>query len=164
VTGVGRIVAGLEAAQVSIVASVPDTWIGRLMEGVRRSPRLRAVDVAREEEAVAVACGANLAGGRGAVLIQNAGLLNCGGVLAGLVELYHLPCFFIVSLRGDHRDPVYYHAPKGRVTEETLRAWRLPHARADRRGDLTAQVRQGVEFCVESRGPFVLLISGEDLA
>jgi sulfopyruvate decarboxylase subunit alpha len=85
-------------------------------------------------------------------------------VLAGLVELYHLPCFFVVSLRGDHRDPVYYHAPKGRVTEETLRAWRLPYARADRRGDLAAQVTQGVEFCVESRGPFVLLISGEDLA
>jgi sulfopyruvate decarboxylase alpha subunit len=163
-TGIEQIVAGLEAAQVSIVASVPDTWIGRLMEGVRRSPRLRVVDVAREEEAVAVACGANLAGGRGAVLIQNAGLLNCGGVLAGLVELYHLPCFLIVSLRGDHRDPVYYHAPKGRVTEETLRAWRLPYARADRRGDLAAQVKQGVEFCVESRGPFVLLISGEDLA
>ncbi len=163
-TGLEQIVAGLEAAQVSIVASVPDTWIGRLMAGVRRSPRLRAVDVAREEEAVAVACGANLAGGRGAVLIQNAGLLNCGGILAGLVELYHLPCFFIVSLRGDHRDPVYYHAPKGRVTEETLRAWRLPYARADRRGDLAAQVKQGVEFCVESRGPFVLLISGEDLA
>ena len=158
-TGVQQIVTGLEAAQVTLVASVPDTWIGRLMEGVRR-----AVDVAREEEAVAVACGANLAGGRGAVLIQNAGLLNCGGVLAGLVELYHLPCFYVVSLRGDHRDPVYYHAPKGRVTEETLRAWRLPYARADRRGDLAAQVKQGVEFCVESRGPFVLLISGEDLA
>jgi len=163
-TGVQQIVAGLEAAQVSIAASVPDTWIGRLMEAVRRSPRIRAVDVAREEEAVAVACGANLAGGRGAVLIQNAGLLNCGGILAGLVELYRIPCFFIVSLRGDHRDPVYYHAPKGRVTEETLRAWRLPYARADRHGDLVEQVKQGVEVCVESRGPFVLLISGEDLA
>ena len=34
-TGIEQIVAGLEAAQVSIVASVPDTWIGRLMEGVR---------------------------------------------------------------------------------------------------------------------------------
>jgi len=76
VTGIGQIVAGLEAAQVSLVASVPDTWIGRLMEGVRRSSRLRAVDVAREEEAVAVGCGANLAAGRGAVLIQNAGLLT----------------------------------------------------------------------------------------
>src|SRR6266704_6952670 len=145
--GARRIVTGLESAGVTLAASVPDTWIGKLMTEVRRSKSVRAVDVAREEEAVAVACGANLAGGRGAVLVQNAGLLNCGGILAGLVELYRIPCFFIVSLRGDARDPIYYHAPKGRVTEETLRAWRLPYARADRRGDLAAQVKQGVEFC-----------------
>jgi sulfopyruvate decarboxylase subunit alpha len=156
-------VAGLEAAGVTLVASVPDSWIGKLMAEVRRSPTIRAVDVAREEEAVAVACGANLAGGRGAVLIQNAGLLNCGGIVAGLVELYRIPCYFIVSLRGDHRDPIYYHAPKGRVTEATLRAWHLPYVMADRRGDLAEQVRRGVEWTVESRGPFVFLISGEDL-
>ena len=163
-SGTERIVAGLEAAGVTLAASVPDTWIGTLMTAVRASKAIRAVDVAREEEAVAVACGANLAGGRGAVLIQNAGLLNCGGILAGLVWLYRIPCFFIVSLRGDARDPVYYHAPKGRVTEATLVAWRLPHALADHAGDLAAQVRRGVEVAAESRGPFVLLISGEDLA
>ena len=161
--GARRIVAGLEAARVTLAASVPDTWIGRLMQAVRASARIRAVDVAREEEAVAIACGASLAGGRGAVLIQNAGLLNCGGILAGLVELYRIPCFFIVSYRGDWRDPVYYHAPKGRVTETTLSAWRLPYALADRAADLEAQVARGVAFAVESRGPFVLLISGEDL-
>ena len=163
-SGAEGIVRGLEEAGVTLAASVPDTWIGKLMAAVRASSKIRALDVAREEEAVAVACGVNLAGGRGAVLIQNAGLLNCGGILAGLVELYRLPCFFIVSLRGDHRDPVYYHAPKGRVTAATLDAWRLPHAVADAKGDLTAQVKRGVEFAVESRGPFVLLISGEDLA
>src|SRR6266481_10224264 len=73
-TGARQIVAGLESAGVTIAASVPDTWIGKLVEEVRRSSAIRVVDVAREEEAVAVACGANLAGGRGAVLIQNAGL------------------------------------------------------------------------------------------
>jgi sulfopyruvate decarboxylase subunit alpha len=163
-TGAERIVGGLEAAGVTLAASVPDTWIGRLMAAVRNSKGIRAVDVAREEEAVAVACGANLAGKRGAVLIQNAGLLNCGGILAGLVELYRIPCFFIVSFRGDDRDPIYYHAPKGRVTEATLKAWNLPYAVADRAGDLSAQVRNGVESAAESRGPFVLLITGEDLA
>jgi sulfopyruvate decarboxylase subunit alpha len=163
VSGAERIVAGLEAAGVTLAASVPDTWIGQLMTAVRASKTIRAVDVGREEEAVAVACGANLAGGRGVVLIQNAGLLNCGGILAGLVELYRIPCFFIVSFRGDVRDPVYYHAPKGRVTEATLGAWRLPHAIADHAGALATQVRRGVEFAAESRGPFVLLISGEDL-
>jgi sulfopyruvate decarboxylase alpha subunit len=162
-SGAQRIVAGLEAAGVTLAASVPDTWIGAVMAAVRGSRTIRAVDAAREEEAVAIACGASLAGGRGAVLIQNAGLFNCGGVLAGLVALYRIPCFLIVSYRGDARDPVYYHAPKGRVTEPTLAAWRLPYAVADRR-ELEAQVARGVEAAVESRGPHVLLISGEDLA
>ena len=147
----------------TLAASVPDTWIGRLMATVRGSRTIRAVDTAREEEAVAIACGAALAGGRGAVLIQNAGLFNCGGVLAGLVSLYRIPCFFIVSYRGDRRDPVYYHEPKGRVTEPTLSAWRLPFAIADRTADLEAQVARGVESAVATSGPWVLLISGEDL-
>ena len=163
-SGGHRIVAGLEAAGVTLAASVPDTWIGKLMATVRASPKIRAVDAAREEEAVAIACGAGLAGGRGAVLIQNAGLFNCGGVLAGLVDLYRIPCFFIVSYRGDGRDPVYYHEPKGRVTEPTLSAWRLPFAIADRTTDLASQVARGVERAAESRGPAVLLISGEDIA
>ena len=167
-SGAERIVAGLEAARVTVAASVPDTWIGQVMGAVRRSAAVRAVDVAREEEAVAIACGVSLMGGRAAVLIQNAGLLNCGGVLASLVELYRIPCFLVVSYRGDHRDPVYYHAPKGRVTEATLQAWRLPHDVAGRRewlgGDLARQVQAGVEFSIESRGPFVLLIGGEDVA
>ena len=154
-TGAARIVAGLESAGVTLAASVPDTWIGRLMAEVRRSPRIRAV---------AVACGANLAGGRGAVLIQNAGLLNCGGILGGLVALYRLPCFFIVSLRGDARDPIFYHQPKGKVTEATLKAWGLAYAIADRSGDLAGQVRAGAEVAAASRAPYVLLISGEDLA
>jgi sulfopyruvate decarboxylase subunit alpha len=155
-------VAGLEAAGVTLAASVPDTWIGRLMGVVRASPKIRAIDAAREEEAVAIACGSTLAGGRGAVLIQNAGLFNCGGVLAGLVDLYRIPCFFIVSYRGDRRDPIYYHAPKGRVTEPTLSAWRLPYTIADRR-ELEAQVVHGVQAAVALRGPHVLLITGEDL-
>ena len=148
----------------TLAASVPDTWIGTLMAAVRRCPAIRAVDAAREEEAVAIACGATLSGGCGAVLIQNAGLFNCGGVLAGLVNLYRIPCFFIVSYRGDRRDPVYYHEPKGRVTEPTLGAWRLPFAVADRDADLEGQVVRGVEAATRSCGPFVLLITGEDLA
>ena len=50
------------------------------------------------------------------------------------------------------------------MTEATLQAWRLRYAVADRGRDLAAQVRQGVEAAAESASPYVLLISGEDLA
>jgi sulfopyruvate decarboxylase TPP-binding subunit len=82
--GARRMVVALENAGVALVPSVPDTWIGWLMAVMRESPRLRVIDVTREEEAVAVACGAELVGARAAVVIQNAGLLNCGAVSAPL--------------------------------------------------------------------------------
>jgi sulfopyruvate decarboxylase subunit alpha len=162
--GARRIVAALEDAGVTLIATVPDTWIGWLMEELRKSRRLRVVDVVREEEAIAIACGAALAGARAAVVIQNAGLLNSGAVIASLVHLYTIPCFFLVSYRGDERDPVYYHAPKGRVTEGTLATWSIRHARAQSGDRIAAQIRQGFDWIDETRAPFALLFSAEDLA
>ena len=161
--GARRIVAALEEAGVTLIATVPDTWIGWLMEDLRKSSRLRVVDVVREEDAIAIACGAALVGARAAVVIQNAGLLNSGAVIASLVHLYTIPCFLLVSYRGDERDPVHYHAPKGRVTEGTLATWGIRHARAQAGDRLVAQVRQGFDWIEETRAPFALLFSAEDL-
>jgi len=162
--GSRAIVTALEEAGVTLVPSVPDTWIGWLMEELRRSPRLRVIDVAREEEAVALACGAALCGARAAVVMQNAGLLNCGAVIASLVQLYRVPCFFLVSYRGDERDPVYYHAPKGQRTEPTLAAWSIRWARAAGPTRIGGQIREGLAWVEEAGAPFALLFSAEDLA
>lgn len=163
-TGVRRIVRALEDAGVTIVATVPDTWIGWLADEMRRSGTLRVTDVASEEEAIAIACGANLTGARAVVVIQNAGLLNCGAVLASLVQLYRIPCFLLVSYRGDDRDPVYYHVPKGRMTEPTLAAWGIRYARAGGPAAVAAQIARGLAWVDEAKAPFVLLFSAEDLA
>lgn len=163
-TGARRIVQALENRGVSIVATVPDTWIGRLADEMRRSTKLRVIDVASEEEAIAIACGANLTGARAVVAIQNAGLLNCGAVLASLVQLYRIPCFLLVSYRGDERDPVYYHVPKGRMTEPTLAAWGIRYARAGGPVQIGAQITQALRWVQEANAPFALLFSAEDLA
>jgi sulfopyruvate decarboxylase subunit alpha len=162
--GARNIVRALEDAGVTIVATVPDTWIGWLAGELRGSSKLRVTDVASEEEAIAIACGAELVGGRAAVAIQNAGLLNCGAVLASLVQLYRVPCFLLVSYRGDERDPVYYHVPKGRMTEPTLDAWRIRYARAAGPTQIAGQIARGFAWIEEAKAPFVLLFSAEDLA
>ena len=162
--GTRAIVQAFETAGVSLVPSVPDIWIGWLMEDLRRSTKLRVIDVAREEEAVGIACGAALCGARAAVVIQNAGLLNCGAIIGSLVELYRIPCFFLVSYRGDERDPTYYHVPKGRATEPTLDAWGIRYARAAGPARIGRQIEQGFAWSEEARAPFALLFSAEDLA
>ncbi|HEV8474362.1 MAG TPA: thiamine pyrophosphate-binding protein [Methylomirabilota bacterium] len=162
--GARRIVAALEAAGVTLVPSVPDTWIGWLVEELRASRRLRVVDVAREEEAIAIACGAALVGARAVVLIQNAGLLNSGAVIGSLVQLYRVPVVLLVSYRGDARDPVYYHAPKGRATEPTLAAWGVRYERAAGPERIAQQLAQAYAFIEAAREPYALLFSAEDLA
>jgi sulfopyruvate decarboxylase TPP-binding subunit len=161
--GARAIVAAFEAADVALVPSVPDTWIGWLMEDLRRSTKLRVIDVAREEEAIAIACGSALCGTRAAVVIQNAGLLNSGTIIGSLVQLYRIPCFLLVSYRGDERDPTYYHVPKGRATEATLDAWAIRYAKAGGPGRIGEQIRQGFTWIEEARAPFALLFSAEDL-
>jgi sulfopyruvate decarboxylase subunit alpha len=162
-SGVHAVVSALEAAGVALAPTVPDLWIGTLMDGLRRSPKIRVLDVAREEEAVAIACGAALCGTRAAVVIQNAGLLNCGAVIGSLVQLYRIPCFFLVSYRGDERDPTYYHVPKGRATIPTLDAWSIQWARAQGPAKIGAQIQQGVTWAETANAPFALLFSAEDL-
>jgi sulfopyruvate decarboxylase subunit alpha len=146
------------------VPSVPDTWIGWLMEDMRRSTKLRVVDVTREEEAIGIACGATLCGARAAIVVQNAGLLNCGAIIGSLVHLYRIPCFFLISYRGDERDPTYYHVPKGRATEPTLDAWGIRYAKAQGAARIAGQIQQGFTWIDEARAPFALLFSAEDLA
>lgn len=161
--GARAVVAALENAGVSLVATLPDSWIGPLVEEMRRSPVLRVVDVAREEEAVALACGARLAGTRAAVAIQNAGVLNCGTAIASIAQLYRIPCFMLVSFRGDERDPVFFHVQKARVTEPTLDAWGVRHARAAGPARIRAQIEGAIRWTEEARAPFALLFSLEDL-
>ena len=102
--------------------------------------------------------------GRLDAVIQNAGLLNCGAIVGSLVHLYRIPCFFLVSYRGDERDPTYYHVPKGRATEPTLDAWSIRYAKAAGPGRIAAQIAQGFLWVEEARAPFALLFSAEDLA
>src|SRR6059036_3467644 len=49
------------------------------MEPLRRSARLRVVDVAREEEAIAIACGAHRVGARAALVFENSAYESSGG-------------------------------------------------------------------------------------
>lgn len=166
-TGLGAggraIVEGLLAARVGVVASVPDSWLGPLLARVAEEASLRASVASREEEAIGICCGAALAGTRAVAILQNSGVMNCGSILTTLVHLYRIPLFMLVSFRGNARDPVFFHTPKGQVTLPVLDALRVPYAHADRGGDLARQVVQGLEYAEASEGPFALLLTGEDL-
>jgi len=70
----------------------------------------------------------------------------------------------LVSYRGDERDPVYYHVPKGAATEPTLTAWGVRYARAAGPARIGEQIGRALAWTEAARAPFALLFSAEDLA
>jgi sulfopyruvate decarboxylase subunit alpha len=145
------------------VVSVPDGWLGGVLVRIEREPTMRLVRATHEEEALAIACGIRLGGVRTALLVQNAGVLSMGAGMVTLAQRYQFPLLMLVSYRGTPQDPVFYHVPKGRVTEPVFRGIGLSHALADRHRPIGPQVEQAATYAEEASCPFALLLSREDI-
>lgn len=153
----------LKQLGVRVAVTVPDGWLGETLVRIEQDPAVTLVRATHEEEALAIACGARLGGARTALIIQNVGLLSMGAGLVCLAQRYRFPLLILASYRGTPEDPVFYHIPKGRVTEPVLRGFGLPYAVARRDEPIGPQVAQAATYAEESSAPFVLLLSREDV-
>ena len=158
-----ELLAALKRAGVSVVVSVPDSWIGVFMEKVDEDPDMTLIRATHEEEALSISCGARLGGARTVLLIQNVGLLTTGAGMVCLAQRYQFPILILASYRGSPRDPVFYHLPKGRATEPVLRAYGLSYAVAQPDLAIGPQVETAATFAEEGSAPFVLLLDSEDI-
>src|SRR5579859_2982944 len=145
------------------VVSVPDSWLGEILIRIDQEPGVTLVRATHEEEALAIACGSRLGGVRTALLVQNAGVLSMGAGMVSLAQRYQFPLLMLVSYRGTPEDPVFYHVPKGRVTEPVFAAIGLSHACVDRHRPIGPQVEHAATFAEEASSPFALLLSREDI-
>ena len=157
------ILATLKRLGFRVAVCVPDSWLGGIAEHIEAEPGMRLVRATHEEEGLAIACGARLGGARTVLLVQNIGLLTMGSGLVALAMRYQFPVLILAPYRGSPRDPIYYHVGKGRVTEPVLRAYGLPHAVADAREPIGAQVENAAAWAEEAFSPFVLLLGKDDV-
>ena len=153
----------LKRAGIKVAVSVPDSWIGEIMEKVERDPDMVLIRATHEEEALSISCGARLGGAPTVLLIQNVGMLTMGAGMVCLAQRYQFPVLILASYRGSARDPVFYHIPKGRATEPVLRAYGLSYAVADPETPIGPQVERAAAYAEEGSAPFVLLLDGEDI-
>jgi sulfopyruvate decarboxylase subunit alpha len=145
------------------VVSVPDGWLGEMLVRVEQEPTIQLVRATHEEEALAIACGTRLGGLRTVMFVQNAGVLSMGAGMVSLAQRYQFPLLMLVSYRGTVEDPVFYHAPKGRVTEPVFKGIGLNYARTDPHRPIGPQVEQAATYAEEASCPFALLLSREDV-
>ncbi len=153
----------LKRLGIRVAVTVPDGWLGELLVRIEREPEISLIRATHEEEALAIACGARLGGARTALVLQNVGLLSMGAGMVCLAQRYQFPVLILASYRGTADDPIFYHIPKGRVTEPVLQGFGLAYHVAERDRPIGPQVEAAATYAEESSAPYVLLMSRQDV-
>ena len=118
----------LDRIGVRLVSGVPCSYFAGPLRLLESRPG-RYVPAANEGAALAIAAGAELAGNRAAVIIQNSGFGNLVNPLTSLLLTFDIPVLVFMSLRGwpDPARDEPQHAVMGRTTHDLLDALRVPH-------------------------------------
>lgn len=118
----------LSAHKFGPYVGVPCSYLRPFIDYVIDRDDLSYVAATNEGEALAIAAGAQLAGRRPVVMLQNSGLGNLVNPLASLTHPFRIPALLIVTLRGDPSikdEP--QHELMGRTTRELLHTLEVEH-------------------------------------
>jgi sulfopyruvate decarboxylase alpha subunit len=150
-----QFVQALEDIGFNFFTGVPDSILGgiiaTLMERQLYSPAVR------EDEAVAMAAGAYMAGKVPVVLMQNSGLGTSLNALISLNVIYRQPCLLLVSWRGFEGKDAPEHLVMGQAMTHLLDAVRIPH-RTFSEATAAEDFRWAAQTFMNERIPFALLL------
>ncbi|HVG01253.1 MAG TPA: thiamine pyrophosphate-binding protein [Nitrospira sp.] len=118
-------VQGLQALGVNFFTGVPDSILGGIIEELMT--RKMYIPAVREDEAVAMAAGAYMAGKVPAVLMQNSGLGTALNTLISLNMIYRQPCLLLISWRGFQGQDAPEHLVMGDTMVPLLDTMKIPH-------------------------------------
>ncbi len=109
---------------------VPCSYLTPFINYVIDDPDSRYVAAANEGDAVAIAAGVTLGGGRAIAMFQNSGMGNAVNPLTSLTHTFRIPVLLIVTLRGEpgsSRDGPQ-HELMGAITTHMLELMEIPWA------------------------------------
>ena len=145
----------LEQIGFNFFTGVPDSVLAVVI-AVLLERRMFTVSV-REDEAVAMAAGAYMAGRVPCVLMQNSGLGTSLNTLISLNIIYRQPCLLLISWRGFEGKDAPEHLVMGQTMTQLLDAIRVPH-RTLSEPTAHADLRWVSESFMKDRIPVALLI------
>ena len=148
----------LKSCGVRLLSALPETWLVHLIRMAEDDPEMILVRLAKEEEGVGISAGAHLAGVRSAMLMQNHGFLaSINGIVSG-AQLYRIPLLMLISHRGEfgERDP--WQTEGGAVTEDLLRALRIPFTYLEDPAHVGRRIGKAQTLALSANKPVALLL------
>ncbi|MGE0554000.1 MAG: thiamine pyrophosphate-binding protein [Gemmatimonadales bacterium] len=151
----------LKSNGVRLISALPETWLVHMIRLAEDDPDTTLVRLAKEEEGVGISMGAHLSGTRSAMLMQNHGFLAAVNAVVSGAQLYRIPLLMLISLRGmfGERDP--WQTEGGLITEDVLRALRVPTTRLETPDHVEQRIGHAMTLAYSSLRPVALLLTRE---
>lgn len=155
----GAVVGALKTCGVGYVTHVPDTPLGHLLGLMEPDPAFDVTAATREEEAVGIAAGIALGGGRAVVMMQSSGLGNALNGLGSLAVPYQVPMLLLLTQRGEAGEWNVAQVPGGRMVRPALGALGIQHFTLAVESDVERTVRAAADLAFGTRCPAALILS-----
>src|SRR6202165_4667760 len=117
---------------ISLVATLPDGWITKLITCFASDARFRHVSVNREESAIGLCSGAFLSGTGSFALMGASGFLTCIYAITKINYTYQIPLLIGITLRGRPGDRAKFHQSNALYLEPVMRAIDIPFVAIER--------------------------------
>jgi len=148
---------------VTTVGALPDGATASTIDALEAADGPGVVRVTREEQAVGIAAGAWLTGGRGMVVCQSSGLANAFNALGSLAVPWGLPFVGVVSRRGDLGEHNGSQVPGGYGMPRLLDTLGVRNHTLDATdvtgdGDVERVVSRAAETAFSTEQPYVVLV------
>jgi sulfopyruvate decarboxylase TPP-binding subunit len=153
------VLAALKNNGVRFAAFVPDNILTPLIAGAAADRDFVSVGATREDEAVAAATGAYMAGLRAAAMMQTSGFALIANALGSLVVPYQIPVILIVSERGIMGEFNIGQTLVARTMRPTLDSLGIMHHTLIDLSTLHFILDQSIKQAFTTRAPVVFILS-----
>jgi sulfopyruvate decarboxylase alpha subunit len=151
--------AGLKAARIDFVASLPSSAFTTVLPVVADDPEFLHVEVTNESDGVSICAGARLGGKRPVLMAENSGLLMGTYALACLENFGGIPFLMVLDHRGDFGEgDGYWYFPTGKVIVPTLDMLGIPYTVVRDTADVRQAIIDGARTVEASRRPAAVLL------
>jgi len=141
----GEVFGLIKEAGISLVNTVPDAGLTRLLNMCSKDPDVRVVTLSTEEEGVGIGYGAWLGGTRSLLCLQSSGTGNIINGLA-LPAFAESPCLMLVTMRGQEGEGNPAQFPMGRAVTSVFEAMGVTCLEATDNKEVTSYFRQAVDM------------------
>lgn len=149
----------LKKQEIRLVTYVPDKVLKPLIDRVEADDYFRVVCPAREEEALGIVCGAQMAGMRGILLTQTSGFATLANVLASLPVPYEIPVVMVISERGALGDRQLVQCRVWQTMRPILDSLGIPYHSLTRTDEVEFTTEEAIKQAFATRSPAALILS-----